>query len=826
MRKYVVSALILVGSLATAQNIFTVAGIPYTHRNSVDSQPALNAPLGSVYGLLIDKITGRLIFNDELLVMRLEPDRTLLTLAGAGPFMTPGRQLTEGSGLASFLNFDVIRGMAQDAKGALYVSDAIGGRVYRIAPDGTVSIYAGGGMQPPGFQSDGGPATAALLQSPRGLAFDSKGNLDIAEVYCNCIRQVTPDGIISTLYTLPPSTTPFLLRNIEGLTIDAHDNLYFTEWTGNVVVKLVRLAGDGFAAGIIAGTGEPGFSGDGGKATAAKLNAPSGVTVDANGNVYIADTKNNRIRRVTPDGIITTIAGSDGTVNTVPASILPPPVCGISGDGGLAVAAQLCLPAQTVFDRAGDLLIADFGNHRVRMVAPDGTISTIAGNGVHDPHLFYPNTSGDGGPEIHATFSLIGGAAFDPAGNLYVSESFGSVIRKIASDGTVSTIAGTGQRGYTGDGGPAIQAELDFPGPLSVGPDGALYVISGDDRVRKITSDGIIHLVAGAGPGAGIDRSQGDGGPAVDATLNEPGGLAFDSQGDIYIADTSNARVRKIDPSGIMTTVAGPGQQGVDYYNAVAVDPQGRLYVAWTHAQPPSSFYATVNRVNSDGSLTRVAGNGQSCVNSQGPFGADGSPALEARLCAVVGLAVDRNGLLDLSEGFYEQVLRLAADGTIHLVAGNTKATALGDGGPAVDASLFGGQGFSPGPVTFDPAGNLYFPEPGVNLIRKVTSEQYSPLISPDHIDAAGTAPQSWTVNVTANFAEPFPYAVHVTTDDGHSWLTANRVTGQTGEAITLTVNPAGLASGSYRGTVAVNIAVPPGVGTKEVDLPVSLVVP
>ena len=799
----------LSGALADAQNIFTVAGIPYTHRDRVDSQPALSAPLGSVYGLLIDKITGRLLFNDEALVLRFESDGTLLALVGTGPAtglpQFSGSSANEST-LASSLNVRVLRGMAQDAAGVLYLSDEGAGRVYRVALDGTVTTFAGGGIQPPGFQSDGGLATAARLSSPRGLVFDSKGNLDIAEVFCNCIRQVSPSGIISTLYTLPSSLTRNRLPNVEGLAIDAQDNLYVTEWFDNLVMK---VAADGSAAATIAGTGIPGFSGDGGPARSAQLNGPSGVTVDQQGNIFIADSKNNRIRMVTPVGTITTIAGT-GT-------------CGTMGDGGPAAVAQLCVPAETLFDSSGNLLIADFGNRLVRKMTPDRTLITIAGSGKDDSS--FSRTSGNGGPEIHATFYLTGGAVFDSAGNLYVSETFGQIIRKIAPDGTVSTFAGTGQSGSSGDGGPAIQATLSLPGPLAVGPDGALYVITAGSIVRKITPDGIIHLVAGSGTGTGPNRSQGDGGPAVNATLNEPGGIAFDQQGNIYIADTSNARVRKIDKNGIITTVAGPGQQGVDYYNAVAVDRQGNLYVAWTHAQP-TSIYATVNRVNADGSLTPVAGNGQPCTGGPGQFSGDRVPATQVRLCAVTGLAVDANGLLYLSEGGYQVLLRLNADGTIQRVAGSTDATSGGDGGPALNASLAGGQGFSPGPATFDAAGNIYFPEPGQNIIREVTPAAYTAKPLPDHITLTGSTLQRQTITVSANFAEPFPYVVRVSTTDGGSWLTANRVTGITGEAITVTINPAGLMRGTYRGTVAVIVSVPVGVATQELDVPVSITVP
>ncbi|HTS51017.1 MAG TPA: NHL repeat-containing protein, partial [Bryobacteraceae bacterium] len=720
------ASVLLLATLAHAQNIFTVVGIPYSHRDSVDTQPGLSAPLGSVYGVLIDKVTGRLLFNDELLVLRLEPDSSLLTVAGMGLRWIPPQLagLASPSSIpASFLEPVVLRGMAQDSAGALYLSDADAGRVYRVGTDGTVTTFAGGGAESPG---DGGPAAAAVLESPRGLVFDSKGNLDIAEVFCNCIRQVTPAAIIYTLYTAPPPPAPILIRNLEGLAIDAHDNLYFTEWYGHVVVK---VSPDGSATSI-AGTGSPGFSGDGGPANAAQLDGPSGVTLDADGNIYIADTLNNRIRKVGTDGTITTIAGTGP--------------CGIQGDGGPALAAELCEPAETVLDASGDLLIADYRNRRVREIASDGNIATIAGSGKLDPHLSAPGSSGDGGPEIHATFVQIGGAAFDPAGNLYVSDFLGFNIRKIASDGAVSTIAGTGQNGYSGDGGPALQAQLVYPGPVSVGPDGAVYVITGDSRVRKITPDGNIHLVAGTGTGSGLIRDQGDGGPAVDATLNEPGAVAFDQHGDIYIADTSNARIRKIDADGIITTVGQIGQQGVDYYNSVALDPQGNLYVAWTHALP-TAIYSTVNRVNPDGSFTRVAGIGQPCSGS-GQFTDDGVPALQAHLCAVTSMTTGPDGLLYLSEGYYSLVLRLASDGTIQRVAGDTAAINSGDGGPALQANLRGGVGFSPGAVTFDPSGKMYFPEAGLNIIRQVTTTPYQPALSPDHIDAAGPLTQTLAV--------------------------------------------------------------------------------
>ena len=808
MRRFLLPVLLLCGALSNAQNIFTITGIPVNHRDDVDGVQALSAPLGYVYAVLIDKTTGRLLLNDESLVLRVEPDGSLLTLAGSS--LTRPLYYPAGSDLASGLSTEILRGMAQDSGGDLYLSDAEGGRVYKVTPGGIVSTFAGGGSALPGFPSDGGPATSALLVSPRGLAFDSKGNLIIAEVYCNCIRSVTPQGVISTVYTLPASSAPGGYQSLEGLAVDGKDNIYYTTWEGNTVG---RVASDGTGATIIAGTGKFGFSGDGGPAAAAQLGGPSGVTVDSSGNVYVADTLNNRIRKIGTDGAINTIAGSTST-------------CGFAGDGGPALSAQFCDPAEVIFDASGNLVIADYANHRVRVIsAADGTITTVAGSGQFDPaNSVQSPAASNGGPAIHATFNMIGGAAFDSAGNLFISDSGANFIREIAANGTVSAYAGIGFPIYSGDGGPASQAGIIHPGPLAISPDGSLYIVT-NDQIRKITPDGIIHAVAGAGPGIGINRSQGDGGPAVNATLNEPGGVAFDQRGNVYIADTSNARVRKVDTNGIITTVAGPGQGGVDYYNAVAVDPKGNLYVSWTHLGT-TGVSATVNLVNADGTLTRVAGTGAPCVNGPGQWTYDGL-ALQARLCAVTSMSTGPDGLLYLSEGAYALELRLNADGTIQRVAGNASTSvspynvAPGDGGPALQAGLAGGQGFSPQAATFDPAGNMYLPEAGLNIIREVTSASYTlPVFDP--LPVTGTTPQTITVNLPSNFAEEFPYSVKVSTGNNGAWLSVNRVSGVTGEPIKITVNGTGLVPGTYTGAVTVTFPIPAAT-PQQVNIPVSL---
>lgn len=769
-----------------------MAGLPPNHRADVDGKPAVNAPLGPVYGLLRDRVTGRLLLHDQGLVERLEPDGTLLAFAGSPSWLDS--DALDGAP-ASNLRISTLRGMAQDATGVIYLADAAAGRVYRIERDGTVTTFAGGGNPPQGGNGDGGPAKAAFVGSPRGLAFDSKGNLNIAEAYCQCIRRVTPDGIISTVYALPPK--PFYY--FEGLALDSQDNLFATEYAGHQVLK---IAADGTVT-TIAGTGVGGFGGDGGPAIEAQLNGPSGVAIDASGNLYIADTLNQRIREVTPDGIIATVAG----VGTP----------GFSGDGGPAVSAQMFLPAQVLVDPDGSLFVSEFGNNRVRRISPDGIIGTIAGNGGSSNG----NGIGDGGPALYATLSLVDAAVFDGAGNLFVAELQGNRVRKIAPDGTISTVAGNGKYGYDGDGGPAIKATISGPYGLTLDQQGSVYIATADSRVRKIDPGGTITLVAGTGTGTGLIRSQGDGGPAVKATLSAPKGVAVDAAGNVYIADTSNARLRVVDRNGVIRTVAGPGVLGTDYWNAVTIDPSGNVYVAITHSEP-AHIWSYVARVASDGSLTTVAGSQQDCAGRPNVFTYDGQPASSVPLCLLLGLTFDSHGILYLPESYYGAVLRMAPDGTLSRIAGSPIFREYGDGGSPLAASLAGSSYYTPASVAFDSAGNLFIPQSGANRIREVTATPLVLKLSRDRVDVQGSVPRAQTVGVTTNFGEPFPYLVRIRTGDGGGWLSANRTSGLTGEALTVTADPTGLAAGVYHGSVTVVLVLPDGL---QVDLPVTLTV-
>jgi sugar lactone lactonase YvrE len=305
----------------------------------------------------------------------------------------------------------------------------------------------------------------------------------------------------------------------EGLVFAEGDSFFFAD-TGN---HRVRKVGPDGVVTTVAGTGEPGFSGDGGPATSAQLNNPSsGLALDEEGNLFVADLFNSRIRRIATDGTITTVAGGD-----------PPEL----GDGGQATAATLTLPGGVAVDADGNLIIADHEGNRIRKVDGEGVITTIAGTGE-------AAFGGDGGPAVKARLNNLADVSIDAMGNIYVPDRDNQRIRKIDSGGIISTIAGTGEPGFSGDGGPARSARLDSPLDVVLDSLGNVYVADTQNhRVRKIDSRGIISTVAGRQAGF-----SGDGGPAASASLLSPAGLAFDSAGNLYIADTGNNRIRKLTP--------------------------------------------------------------------------------------------------------------------------------------------------------------------------------------------------------------------------------------------------------------------------------------
>jgi len=292
----------------------------------------------------------------------------------------------------------------------------------------------------------------------------------------------------------------------------------------------------------VAGNGTNSISGDGGAATNAALNYPAGVAMDSQGNLFIADYANNRVRKVNNNGIITTVAGSALAGNGNGS---------FSGDGGPATSAALNGPYAVAVDAWGNLFIEDQGDDRVRKVNTNGIITTVAGNGTH-------SFSGDSGFATNAALANPAGVAVDVAGNLYIADFENLRIRKVFTNGIITTVAGNGNRSFSGDGGAAINAGLDSPYGLTVDAAGNLFIAdTANERIRKVDTNGIITSVAGTGEGT----FHGDGGAATNSALNQPTAVAVDAGGNLFIADLGNNRIRRVDTNGIITTVAGNGNR-------------------------------------------------------------------------------------------------------------------------------------------------------------------------------------------------------------------------------------------------------------------------
>ena len=389
-------------------------------------------------------------------------------------------------------------------------------------------------------------------------------------------RSANAQDIITTVAGGGPNNLPAVSANLDeplGVAFDAAGNLFIADEGSHRIFK-VDTSGQ---LTVVAGIGIFGFSGDGGPATSASLASPVSVALDGAGNLFIADFSNRRIRKVDTSGIITTVAGNG--------------ISGFSGDGGPATSASLTNPFGVALDGTGNLFIADEGNFRIRKVDTSGIITTVAGNGSS-------GFSGDGGPATSASLTNPFGVALDGTGNLFIADEGSNRIRKVDTSGIITTVAGNGSSGFSGDGGPAISASLS--GPFGVALDGTgnlFFADAGNTASARWTPRGSSlrwratapDLVAGD---PATSASLPDGGPATSASLHEPNGVALDGSGNFFIADTLNNRIRKVDTSGIITTVAGNGSFGfsgdggpatsasLSFPFGVALDGSGNLFIA------------------------------------------------------------------------------------------------------------------------------------------------------------------------------------------------------------------------------------------------------
>jgi uncharacterized protein (TIGR03437 family) len=358
---------------------------------------------------------------------------------------------------------------------------------------------------------------------------------------------------------------------------------------GAILAAAQSYAQPVYTISTVAGNGTHGFEGDGGQGTSAALNYPQDLALGADGNIYIADCFNQRIRRMSADGTITTVSGNGNM--------------GYSGDGGAATSATFRNPCAIALDSSGAIYVADADNHAVRKIS-GSNISSLAGNGSS-------GFSGDNAAAKDALLNVPLGMAIDSSGNLYFADALNNRIRKIAADGKVSTVAG-GAAGYMGDGGAAVEARLAAPRDVALDSGGNLYIADTfNHRIRKIAPDGTITTVAG-GAGRGF---QGDGGKAIDAMLNYPQGVAVDAGGNIFIADTGNNRIRVVMEGGTIFTIAGRGSFGdtgdggpaknaqLRFPSGITVDASGNV---WITDDQNSRVRKLTRDVNTAPSISRV----------------------------------------------------------------------------------------------------------------------------------------------------------------------------------------------------------------------------
>lgn len=550
-------------------------------------------PAGPARGVAVDGL-GNLYVASGHQVFKVEAGtRAVSAFAGTGAAGSAG-----DGGPATACQLDTPRGLLVDRTGGLLIADAGNHRVRRVGADGAIRAFAGTGVD--GASGDGGQASIATLGSPTGLATDAAGAIYIADATRHNVRKVDGSGTISTFAGAATSgqsgasgdggpAVAALLASPSGVAVDEAGTVYIAD-AGNERVRRVDAAG-GIAT--FAGTGVAGLRGDGGPATAAQLLRPVGVAVGGAGRVFIAEAGSHRLRLVDGTGKVSTYAGTDAL--------------GPQGDGGPAVSAPILGPMGPLRLPSGELIVVDLAG-KVRRVDLAGTITTLAGAGEGDRPT---GSVAEGGLAKGASLGPLAAAAFLTPSVLLVSDHGRHKVWRIdLAGGTITTFAGTGTEGFSGDGGPASAAQLRTPWGLAVDGAGTVYVACDTDhRVRRVTPDGTITSIAGTG----VAGFSGDGGAATAAQLFYPLGLAVDGAGNLFIADRSNQRIRKVAPGGTITTVAGTGTPGslgdggqataaeLNHPTAVAVDAAGMLYIAETSGR-------RVRRVEPAGTISTFAG--------------------------------------------------------------------------------------------------------------------------------------------------------------------------------------------------------------------------
>lgn len=497
-------------------------------------------------------------------IRKITAQGVVTTLAGGN-----GKGTSDGTGTAA--KFHEPRGLAIDSSGTLYVADYENQLVRKVSSAGVVTTLAGGADI---IGSTDGQGTAARFMALQGIAVDGAGNVYVTESGNRNVRKITASGLVTTLTT---GTGNF--GEPRGIAVDASGNLYVGDYGSNVVRKVTSTG----TISTHAGTSPTAGSTDG-TTSSALFNAPSGVAMDSAQNLYVADTLNNTVRKISPTGTVTTLAGLAGRTSSV---------------DGTGTAARFQDPYAVAVDGLGNLFVADATDHSIRKISSAGVVTTFAGTGGS-----FGSTDGTG---TAARFKGPLGIAADSVGNVYVADTGNAIVRKITAAGVVTTLAGSaGQSGSTDGTGTA--ARFMSPYGITVDSSGAVYVVESSAVVRKITAAGVVTTVAGTSGTNGFTDATG-----TAARFSVPFDIAVDGAGTLYVSDHGNHAVRKITAAGVVTTLAGSGSAGntnatgtaasFRFPSGIAADSAGNVYLADTDNQ-------IIRKITATGETTTLAGSG------------------------------------------------------------------------------------------------------------------------------------------------------------------------------------------------------------------------
>jgi subtilisin family serine protease/sugar lactone lactonase YvrE len=632
------------------QATLTIAGIPLLVS-------------GSEYRCVASSGVGTAI--SDLATVLVTRANTVTTFAGSGKAGSD-----DGQNLGTVASFAGPYGVAVDTLGNIYVADTYNNKIRKISPSGVVTTLAGSGNA----GSTDGTGPAASFSGPLGVAVDDSGNVYVTDAENNKIRKVNSAGAVTTLAgsgsdgSMDGTGTAASFDWPRGIAVDTSGSVYVAD--GNSTIRKISSTG---VVTTLAGSGTAGSID--GPGTAASFFNPTGVAIDASGNIYVGDSNNNKIRMVSPTGLVTTLAG-----------------CGFGSADGLGSEASFCSPYGVAVDASGNVYVADGQNSEIRKVDSAGVVTTLAGS--------YIRGSADGTGSA-ASFNSLYGVAVDRSGYVYVADTSNNDIRKVSPAGVVTTLAGIGYNG-SADG---LCAGPSFHSPTGVAVDAlnSVYVAdASNNKIRKVESAGMVTTLAGSGTFGSTD------GTGSAASFCNPNGVAVDASGNVYVADTWNNKVRTISPAGVITTIAGTGFQGSTdgagtaagfyYPMGVAVDGSGNVYVADTGN-------SKIREISPVGIVTTFAGSGN--------YGSTDGAGTAASFMSPRGVALDGAGNVYVADTGNNEIRKVSPAGVVTTLAGSSSNGSTDGTGKA--ASFW-----NPSGVAVDVLGNVYVADRGNNRIRKV----------------------------------------------------------------------------------------------------------